>query len=116
MITEKDLQEAIAECQGVRNPNASTCIKLAAFLTIQRELYGDKQEDGQSMPQAGYSYDFEPTQEDSTIYYGSDTEFSEVINGMYQDDVIAVMDELMSTLQVVQPRIYASVMRKLKEK
>ena len=44
MITEKDLQEAIAECQGQRNPNASTCIKLAAFLTIQKELFGKSEQ------------------------------------------------------------------------
>ena len=41
MITEKDLQEAIAECIGQRNPNANTAIKLAAFYTIKRELYGE---------------------------------------------------------------------------
>ena len=39
MITEKDLQEAIAECKGKRNPDSSTCIKLAAFLIIQEHLY-----------------------------------------------------------------------------
>ena len=34
MIKEEDLQEAIAECQGVRNPNANTCLKLASYYTI----------------------------------------------------------------------------------
>ena len=34
MITEEELQEAIAECQGQRNPNANTCLKLASYLTI----------------------------------------------------------------------------------
>ena len=34
MITEQDLLEAIAECQGQRNPNANTCIKLAAYYII----------------------------------------------------------------------------------
>ena len=46
MITEKDLQEAIAECQGQRNPTTSTCIKLAAFYTIRRELFGEEKEAG----------------------------------------------------------------------
>ena len=44
MITERDLQEAIAECNGERNPNANTCIKLAAFLTIQKEMFGKPEE------------------------------------------------------------------------
>ncbi len=39
MITEHDLQEAIAECQGKRNPDANTCIKLAAFYTIKEHLF-----------------------------------------------------------------------------
>ena len=118
MITERDLQEAIAECQGVRNPNASTCLKLAAFLTIQRELFGKKDEGitqvYASVPTNNYSYDSAPSN-DNRIEYDAETEFAEVISGMKQKDVIAVMDELMTTLHVVQPRIYASVLRKLKE-
>ena len=43
MITEKDLQEAIAECEGQRNPNANTCIKLAAFYTIRQHMFGEDQ-------------------------------------------------------------------------
>ena len=34
MITRKDLIEAIEKCQGQKNPNANTCIKLAAYYTI----------------------------------------------------------------------------------
>ena len=118
MITEQDLQEAIAECQGVRNPNASTCLKLAAFLTIQREMFG-KRDEGiaqvyASVPTPSYSYDAPPNDE-KLIEYDSDTEFAQVIGGMKQENVIAIMDELMTTLQVVQPRIYASVLRKLKD-
>ena len=45
MITEKDLRAAIAECQGARNPNASTCIKLAAFYTILNNLYPEQKEE-----------------------------------------------------------------------
>lgn len=119
MITELDLQEAIAECQGVRNPNASTCLKLAAFLTIQRELFGKKDEGiaqvYASVPAPSYSYDAPPDRND-LIEYSAETEFAETINGMGQEKVLEIMDELMTTLQVVQPRIYASVMRKLKDR
>lgn len=114
MITEQDLQEAIAECQGVRNPNASTCLKLAAFLTIQRELFGRK-DDGiaqvyASVPTGNYSYDAPPV-----IEYNSGTEFAKAISGMEEKDVFPVIDELMTALEVVQPRMYASVFRKLKK-
>ena len=107
MITEKDLQEAIAECQGKRNPNANTCIMLAAFLTIQKEMFG-KQEELPQMPV--YSYAPAPVGE---VTYESDTEFSQAVYGMSIDDLMAIVDELMSTLSVVNPRLYASVMRKL---
>ena len=31
VIREDDVREAIAEMQGQKNPNANTCIKLAAY-------------------------------------------------------------------------------------
>lgn len=105
VITEKDVAEAIAECQGQRNPNANTCIKLAAFLTIQREMFG---QDAQSpvLP----SYSFAPGE---TIDYDSGSEFSDVIRGKDYTEVIAVTDELMDALRVLNPRLYESVLRKL---
>ena len=107
MITEKDLQEAIAECQGKRNPNAETCIMLAAFLTIQKEMFG-KQETVVPM----YSYASEPVEE---VTYSSDTEFSQAIQGMPTEKVMQIVDELMTTLQAINPRLYAGVMRKVVE-
>lgn len=102
MITEKDLQEAIAECEGVRNPNASTCMKLAAFYTIKRELFGERDQTP--------SYSYAAPQ---AVGYISGTEFAERISGLDPVDVMGVMDELMTTLQIVNPRLYDSVMRKL---
>lgn len=108
MITEYDLQEAIAECQGVRNPNASTCIKLAAFLTIRKELYGEKDEKAE-IPM--YSFDY-PS--DKIAYHG-DTEFAQMIEGRKPENVWPIIDELMSTVQVIQPRLYDAVIRKIKD-
>ena len=111
MITERDLVEAIAECQGERNPNANTCIKLAAYYTIKNELFG-KTEQLPEIP--GYSFATAPAgQVETTIDHYSDTEFSQVIDGRKAADIWPIMDELMSTLRVVQPRLYAGVMRKL---
>ncbi len=116
MITEQDLQEAIAECKGVRNPNASTCIKLAAFLTIQKELYGKQnQDEGIAQVYASVPYASHDAGADDFISYLSDTDFSKEVNGLPQYDVMKIMDELMSTLEVVQPRVYASVLRKIRE-
>ena len=48
MITVDELKAAIAEMQGERNPNAQTCIKLAAYYTILNELQGNPDTSGYS--------------------------------------------------------------------
>lgn len=108
MITEDDLKQAIAECEGVRNPSASTCIKLAAFYTIREYMYGSQQ------VEPGYSFASDPTEspQADVIQYDSGTEFSQAIGGRPVDEVLEVLDDLMSTLRIVNPRLYASVMRK----
>lgn len=112
MITEKDLQEAIAECQGVRNPNASTCIKLAAFYIIQEHLYGKPSTDE---PAPAYSYAASPDTVETTIDYYSDTEFSQAIDGRRASEIWPIMDELMSVLQATNPRLYNGVIRKIQD-
>ena len=107
MITEQDLQAAIAECQGARNVNANTCIKLAAFYTIWDHLYGDKEEPVSKFP----AYSLENKSE--SVNYESDSEFAELIHGMPSEKVWQIMDELMSTLQAVNRRLYDGVMRRL---
>lgn len=113
MITEKGLQEAIAECQGQRNPNANTCIKLAAYYTIQKELYGNHEPSTETLM---YSRAEPPTEQPKEyIDFNSGSEFSQVINGMTARDAWAVMDELMDILQATNPRLYAGVIQKLEE-
>lgn len=108
MIREDDLRAAIAECQGERNPNAQTCMKLAAYYTILRELDGDKA--------PSYSYDNAPVLPPVVnVEYSSDTEFGEALKGINQASAWALIDELMSTLEAIQPRLYDSVMRRLRE-
>lgn len=118
MITEKDLQEAIAECQGERNPNANTCIKLAAYYTIRRELYGNPEQLANVAENAttrAYSYAAPPEQVETTIDYKSDTEFSTVIDGRRADDVWPVMEELMEVLRRTNKPLYNATMRKIQD-
>ena len=106
MITENDLNAAIAECQGKRNPDANTCIKLAAFYTIRREMYGGEKNAGQ------VAYSYSPAPDQSRIELDSGSEFGRLIDGRKQNEVLPVIDELMSTLKVIQPRLYNAVMDK----
>ena len=110
MITEKDLQEAIAECQGQRNPNANTCIKLAAFYTIRRELFGEGKDAG---PLPGYSYAMQ-TESEPMIMNDSDSEFARVIDVRPQAEIWPLMDEMMDTIHAIHPRLYSAVMDRLR--
>lgn len=106
MITEKELLEAIAECQGQRNPNANTCIKLASFYTILDHI-GDEEN---ARHAEVYSF---ASEAENVVQYQSGTEFADAIHGKSVDEVVAIMDELMSTLSVVNPPLYESVMRRV---
>lgn len=111
MITKKDLDEAIMECQGRRNPDASTCMKLAAFYTIRQHLYPERQNaENDPVPnyEKGYSYSAAPD-----ISYSGDSEFAKAVNGRDPTEIMPIMDELMETIKVINPRLYSGVMRRI---
>ena len=108
MITEQDLAEAIAECQGTRNPNASTCIKLASFYTIRDHLYPP------DSLEPRYSYDTEPSVVNAqTVSYYSETDFGKAVGGKNIEDIMTLMDEVMSVVQVIHPKLYNSIMERI---
>lgn len=107
MITERDLREAIAECEGVRNPSTSTCIKLAAFYTILNQISGEQVE--AERPRAGYSMLAKP----EVKYSGSD--FSKVVKSKGLEACFPILDEIMGALLVCNPRLYNSAMNRLQD-
>lgn len=115
MITEQDLQEAIAECQGDRTPNANTCIKLAAFYVIKDHLFPEKQDAvPPEQPVFRSSYAAMPEQVETIIDYASDTEFGKMIDGRKASEIWPIVDELVTdALRVVNPRLYGAFIRKL---
>ena len=92
MITRKDLLDAIEKCQGQKNPNANTCIKLAAYYTILDHTEEDS-----------YSYASKP----------SNSEFMRIIKSKNLDDVLFAMDEMMEELQAVAPKLYYQTMERV---
>ena len=50
-----------------------------------------------------------------TVSIESESEFAQVINGRKQEEIWPVMDELMSTLKVMNGRLYSGVLRKLSQ-
>lgn len=105
VITKYDLETAIAECQGRKNPDAKTCIMLAAFYTIRNELFGEEKHAEQ--------YSYAPAPVRNTIEIDSESEFARAIDGRDQTEIMPVLDELMDTIRIIQPRLYDAVMTKL---
>ena len=106
MITEHDLREAIAECEGQRNPTANTCLKLAAYYIIKDKMFPAEQEEV-IMPKYSYAM--------STDVKKPQSEFMDMIDGLEPNDYLAVMDELMTTVKALIPKLYDGVMRRLSE-
>lgn len=114
MITERDLKEAIAECQGVRDPNANTCIKLAAFYVILDHIQQTQTADTEKADTPTYSYMSAPIGK-NTVYYESESDFARKIYGMDYEQIMPIVDELMDTLSILNPSLYNGVMRKISE-
>lgn len=111
MITVEELKAAIAECEGERNPNANTCMKLSAYYILLREKQGHD-----ILERPAYSYASAPSETPEVkVGYLSDTDFSKAIQGKPDAPVWAIMDELMTVLQAIKPNLYDGVMRKIKE-
>lgn len=121
MITEQALQEAIAECQGKRDPNRDDCMMLAAFYIIQDRLY-PKENDANVEKNFTNAYSFAPpptenlqqTAAPEVVGEYGDSDFLRAVAGKKPDAVWAVIDQLMDDLSVINPRVYAGVMRKIK--
>lgn len=114
MIYEKDLDESIARYQGEVNPSIETCCKLAACLTVKKELFGNPEQLERAEDAHSYSYAAAPAEPvENSIDYYSDTDFSRAIDGRDPADIWPIIDELVSTIQVIQPRLYDTFMRRL---
>jgi len=103
LIKEEDLLEAIAECQGERNPDSKTCIKLAAFYTILNNMYSHSE-----LPQ------YSRSESSEQVRYDSGSEFSDAICGIDLNDALSIIDELMDAVQLISPKLYNATIERLK--
>ena len=94
--------------QGQRNPNASTCLKLASYYTIKNELFPKN-----NQPIANYSFAAPPVETSSTIDFDADTDFGRSVNGKSVDDVLNKLNEIMTGLYVINPPLYRKILREL---
>ena len=100
MITERDLQEAIAECRGVRNPTPNTCIKLAAYLIILDHMTERAEEPAYSTAPA------------PTLPSG-DSEFEQRVQGRDIAEIWPDIVSLVDAVRITNPRLYDSFILRL---
>lgn len=92
LITRNDLIEAIEKCQGQKNPNATTCIKLAAYYTLLDHIM----------------------EREVSYSRGPSNDFMSIVIRKKSDEVMSVMDDLMEELRETNPRLYNVTIEKLK--
>ena len=104
MITEKELTDAIRECESEPiTPNKVS--KLADFYIIYEHLFGQPVD-------TAYSY---APQAEKVIYTDGGNEFLQAVNGKDTEKVVAIIDELMEAVKILQPRMYDGVICRLSE-
>lgn len=102
MITEMELNDAIRKFEEADDPNSNTCITLAAFYTVRDHMFPTENVQYSNASGAGG-------------FYTSDTEFGKMISEKNPYAVMTVIDELMTTLNVLNPHMYTSVMDRLSD-
>ena len=99
MISKNELLQAIASCESAP-VSYQNCEKLATFYLIYDHLYAEQAKNDEKAVGA-------------KIQASGKSDFLRAVDGANAEKVWEIMDELMQTLQVLQPRLYDGVMRRL---
>lgn len=108
MISRADLVSAKEELLNGKG-TIQNCEKLAAVCTVLDHVYERPQE-----PQ--YSGADVSRETYSIIQTDNSTQFLSELNGRDMAEVLPLIDELVATVQVLHPRLYAGFMRKLTDR
>lgn len=103
MILQQDLLKGIREMENAPQ-TYQNMQKLATFYTIYEHLY----------PSNAYQDQIKTVQQEIADYYG-DTDFLRLIEGKDAEKLWLLMDELMESVKVLQPRLYDATMQQLKD-
>lgn len=95
MISKEEIDRTILELEA-KDTTFATCERLAWLYVVRDHLTG-------MMPARPV-----------LLQAGAESEFLQAASGKDSESVWAIMDDLMSTLLVVNPRAYESVMRRVR--
>ena len=102
MFTERELCDAIKECENAP-ASFQNCEKLAVFYSLYDRLFAEKTDES-GRNNAGIE-----------VQTTANSEFLQAIAGRDWTSLLMILDELMDTIKVLQPRLYSAVMQKLQE-
>lgn len=96
MISKDELDKTILELE-MRDTTFANCAKLADLYTVRDHLTSQQ------------------TAQPTPLSVNPDSEFLQAVDGKDSVIVFGIIDDLMDTLQATAPRVYYSVMQKVKE-
>lgn len=99
MLTKRELLNAIKELEE-STPTYERCKKLVIYHILYDYMYGEPKNE---------------IREEKVVGSYGESEFMRAIEGKEMRDVMGVMDELMSTLNILNPKLYQGVLVKLAE-
>ena len=103
MISLQSVLDSIDEIEAMPD-SYKKAEKLATFYTLRDALQGKVTEQYRAAPVQEVEY---------TIGYHSGTEFGSIVEGKDSEMVWPVIDELMDTLHIINPRLYDTVLNRL---
>lgn len=103
MLSKSELLNAIDELEDSA-PTFANCQKMATFYTLLNSMYRSGNDSERKV---------EIVHEEVIGDHG-DSDFLRMIDGMDSHETWTTMDELMETIRVLQPKLYDSVMRRLR--
>lgn len=101
MFRKNELLDAIDELE-MSPATYQNCEKLATFYSLYDHLYGDKR------PMV-------ETVRETVIDIHGDSDFLKAVEGADADRIFKILDELMESVKLLQPRLYEATMTELKE-
>ncbi len=102
MFTKRELCDAIKECENAP-ASFQNCEKLAVFYSLYDRLFAEKPNEG------------EQKNTKNEVQTTANSEFLRTVAGKDWTSLLVILDELMDTIKILQPRLYDAVMQKLQE-
>lgn len=109
MVTEKELQAAIDKLE-TESSSYDRCMVLAALYALKDRYYGCDNAFSETFANASYNQ-----AKPQLLSVSGDSEFLKAAEGKSWEEVLPLLDELMSAVKVLQPNLYAAVMRRLNQ-